>query len=48
MTEVALPGRGVARERGDPRIGYALLTASATLFAVNGALSKVLLHERWM
>lgn len=43
MTEVVLPGPRVARERGDPRIGYALLVASATLFAVNGSVSKVIL-----
>ena len=48
MNEAVLPGPRVARERGDPRIGYAMLAASATLFAVNGALSKVLLAESGM
>jgi drug/metabolite transporter (DMT)-like permease len=48
MTEAVLPGPRVARERGDPRIGYAMVAASATLFAVNGALSKVLLASSGM
>ena len=43
MTEVVLPAARVARERGHPRIGYAMLVASATLFAVNGAVMKVIL-----
>ena len=43
MTEVVLPSARVTRERGHPRVGYAMLVASASLFAVNGAVSKVIL-----
>jgi drug/metabolite transporter (DMT)-like permease len=43
MTEVVLPGVRGERRRGNPRIGYAMLVASAALFAVNGAVMKVIL-----
>jgi drug/metabolite transporter (DMT)-like permease len=43
MTEVVLPSSRVARERGHPRVGYAMLVASAAFFAVNGAVMKVIL-----
>ena len=43
MTEVVLPTAHVERRRGHPRVGYAMLIASASLFAVNGAVMKVIL-----
>ena len=43
MTEALLPSARVARERGHPRVGYAMLVASASCFAVNGAVMKVIL-----
>jgi drug/metabolite transporter (DMT)-like permease len=43
MTEIVLPGARVERRRGHPRVGYAMLAASATLFAVNGTVMKVVL-----
>jgi drug/metabolite transporter (DMT)-like permease len=43
MTEVGLPSARVARERGHSRLGYAMLVASASFFAVNGAVMKVIL-----
>jgi drug/metabolite transporter (DMT)-like permease len=43
VTEVVLPSARVTRERGHPRIGYAMLVASASLVAVNGTVSKVIL-----
>ena len=45
MTEVVLPSARVTRERGHPRIGYAMLIASSSLFAVNGTVSKVILNS---
>jgi drug/metabolite transporter (DMT)-like permease len=43
VTEAVLPSGRVARKRGHPRIGYAMLVASASLFAINGAVMKVIL-----
>jgi drug/metabolite transporter (DMT)-like permease len=43
MTEVLLPSARVTREPGHPRVGYAMLVASASFFAVNGAVMKVIL-----
>ena len=42
MTELALPPGTLARHRR-PRVGYAMTIAAATLFAVNGAVSKIAL-----
>ena len=42
MTEIALP-RGYVTPDRRPRLGYAMTLVAATLFAVNGAVSKVLL-----
>jgi drug/metabolite transporter (DMT)-like permease len=42
MTEIALP-RGDATPLRRPRLGYTMTLVAATLFAVNGAVSKVLL-----
>ncbi len=42
MTEIALHGR-TARTRRRPVVGYALVTAAAMLFAVNGTVSKIVL-----
>jgi drug/metabolite transporter (DMT)-like permease len=43
MAEAVLPTARVERERGHPRVGYAMLVASASFFAVNGAVMKVIL-----
>jgi drug/metabolite transporter (DMT)-like permease len=48
MTEIALPGRARASTDRHPRVGYAMLAASASLFAVNGAVSKVILTSGGM
>ena len=42
MTELALPPGTLARHRR-PRVGYAMTIVAATLFAVNGAVSKLAL-----
>ena len=42
MTELALPS-GIPSGRRRPRLGYALTVAAATLFALNGAVSKIAL-----
>lgn len=42
MTELALPPGTLARHRR-PRVGYAMTIAAATMFAVNGAVSKIAL-----
>ena len=42
MTEIVLRGPPTV-DRASPRIGYLLIFASAALFAVNGAVSKVIL-----
>lgn len=44
MTEIVLHGAH-ARGARRPRLGYAMATAAAVLFAVNGAVSKVILTE---
>ena len=43
MTELALPPGTLARRRR-PRLGYAMVVTAATLFAVNGAVSKIALE----
>jgi drug/metabolite transporter (DMT)-like permease len=48
MTEIALPGRPRASAHRNPRVGYAMLAASASLFAINGAVSKVILTSTEM
>ena len=42
MTELALPS-GIPSEHRRPRLGYALTITAATLFALNGAVSKLAL-----
>mgnify|MGYP006326936013 CR=1 FL=1 len=42
MTELALLP-GIPSERRPPRLGYALTIPAATLFALNGAVSKLAL-----
>lgn len=42
MTEIVLHGTGAIAVRR-PRLGYAMATAAAALFAVNGTVSKVIL-----
>ena len=42
MVEIAFPAGGPARRRR-PRLGYAMTLSAATLFAVNGAVSKIAL-----
>ena len=44
MTEITLHG---ARPAGPPhpRLGYAMVTAASTLFAINGTVSKIILTE---
>jgi drug/metabolite transporter (DMT)-like permease len=44
VTEIALPRVEVAHERR-PRLGYAMTLVAASLFAVNGAVSKVILDS---
>ena len=44
MTEIVLHGAH-ARARRRPRLGYALVTAAAMLFAVNGTVSKLVLTQ---
>ncbi len=44
MTEIALHGTAAAAER-HPRVGYAMASAAALLFAVNGSVSKVILSS---
>jgi drug/metabolite transporter (DMT)-like permease len=48
MTEIALPGRAEVTAHRHPRVGYAMLAVSASLFAVNGAVSKVILTSTGM
>lgn len=43
MTEIALPGIPEAAAERHPRLGYAMASAAAVLFAVNGTVSKVIL-----
>lgn len=43
MTELALPPGALAARR-HPRLGYAMTLAAATLFSVNGAVSKLALN----
>ena len=43
MTEIALPGTTMAARERDPKVGYAMATAAAALFAFNGTVSKVIL-----
>jgi drug/metabolite transporter (DMT)-like permease len=47
VTEIALHGTAAAAER-HPRLGYAMATAAAALFAVNGSVSKVILSSTEM
>ena len=47
MTEIVLRGPPTV-DRASPRIGYLLIFASAALFAVNGAVSKVILTSGGM
>lgn len=47
MTEIALHGTAAAREP-HPRVGYAMATAAAALFAFNGSVSKVILSSTEM
>lgn len=47
MTEIVLRGPPTV-DRASPRIGYLLILASAALFAVNGAVSKVILTSGGM
>ena len=42
MTEIVLRGPPSV-DRTSPRVGYLLVLAAAALFAVNGAVSKVIL-----
>jgi drug/metabolite transporter (DMT)-like permease len=42
---MSAPVRAVSAERRRPALGYAMVWASATLFAVNGTVSKVLLES---
>ena len=42
MTEIVLHGRA-GTGRPHPRLGYAMVTAAAMLFAINGTVSKVIL-----
>lgn len=44
MTEIVLHGAH-ARARRRPRLGYAMVTAAAMLFAVNGTVSKLVLTQ---
>jgi drug/metabolite transporter (DMT)-like permease len=44
VTEIALPGTTASAER-HPRVGYAMATAAAALFAFNGSVSKVILSS---
>jgi drug/metabolite transporter (DMT)-like permease len=48
MTEITFPGQPGVPLRRHPRVGYAMLAASASLFAVNGAVSKVILTSGGM
>jgi drug/metabolite transporter (DMT)-like permease len=43
VTELALPPGTLARDRR-PRVGYAMTVVAATMFAVNGAVSKIALN----
>ena len=47
MTEIVLHGARVEARRR-PRLGYAMVTAAAMLFAVNGTVSKVILTQSEM
>jgi len=47
MVEIALPP-GVPARRRRPRLGYAMTLLAATLFAVNGAVSKLALNASAM
>jgi drug/metabolite transporter (DMT)-like permease len=47
VTEIALHGTAAVAER-HPRLGYAMATAAAALFAVNGSVSKVILSSTEM